>query len=73
MASASRALSAALVVVIISPGCQFDTGLTQAAEQDVVQLLISELAVEAFDEPVLHPRAASDCLQSLKAGLARRK
>jgi len=42
-----------LLVVITPPGLQYGTGVRQRFEQRLVQLLVGQPAVEAFDESVL--------------------
>src|SRR5665213_206348 len=41
------------MVIVAFPCGQLNAGLVQRAEQGVIELFISELAVEAFDKPVL--------------------
>jgi transposase IS66-like protein len=43
-----------LLVVITPPGLQYGTGVRQRFEQRLVQQLVAQPAVEAFDEGVLH-------------------
>ena len=42
-----------LLVVITPPGLQYGTGVRQRFEQRLVQQLVAQPAVEAFDEAVL--------------------
>ena len=62
-----------LLVVITPPGLQYGTGLRQRFEQRLVQLLVAQPAVEAFDEAVLPvlPRFAGRDVMSADASLIR--
>ena len=62
-----------LLVVITPPGHQYGTGLRQGFNQRLVQLLVAQPAVEAFDEAVLPvlPRFAGRDVMSADASLIR--
>src|SRR5216684_543901 len=49
-----------LLVVITPPGLQYGTGVRQRFEQRLVQQLVAQPAVEAFDEAVLLRFAGRD-------------
>ena len=51
-----------LLVVIAPPGLQYGTGVRQRAEQRLVQQLVAQPAVEAFDEAVLLRLARRDVM-----------
>lgn len=55
------------LVVVRSPSRHGDSGLMQGLEPALVQVLITELAVEALDVPVLHgaPRLDQDVSNSV--------
>jgi hypothetical protein len=52
----------AVTVVIVLPGADLFPDLTERREQGLVQQLISEPAVEAFHEAVLHGLARRDVM-----------
>src|SRR5438477_13030372 len=49
-------------VVITAPGFQHHPGMRQRTEQGLVQQLIAQPPVEAFDEGVLHRLAGGDVM-----------
>ena len=48
------------MVVVVAPLRQFNANLLQCGEERLVQLLIAQAAIEAFDESVLHLFAGCD-------------
>ena len=51
-----------VMVVVGSPLGKFDPDLIQGGEPGLVQLLVSEASVEAFDVAVLHGLAGSNVM-----------
>lgn len=48
------------MVVVVAPGGDQGPGMAQVGEQVLVEALVPQAAVEAFDEPVLHRLAGRD-------------
>ena len=48
------------VVVVVPPGFQFLTGMSEAGEDRLVQELVAQASIEALDEPVLVGLARCD-------------
>jgi hypothetical protein len=51
-----------MVVIVVAPLGQLHAHLMQCRKQGVVQLLVSQATVEAFDEPVLRRLAGCDVM-----------
>ena len=50
------------VVVVVPPGIEHEAGVGQRREQRLVEAFVTQAAVEAFDEAVLHRLARCDVM-----------